>query len=129
MTAVSQSPTVFIVDDHKAVRRSLRWLVGSIGLRVETYASARELLDNYDSSRSGCLVVDVRMPDMSGPELQEELTTRAALSPIIFITGFGDVPTAVRALKNALALQRCCTRRYGYASSRSFWEHPNKRWR
>jgi FixJ family two-component response regulator len=93
------APTVFVVDDHKAVRTSLEWLISSVGLKVETYASAREFLERYDPSWPGCLVVDVRMPGMSGPELQEQLVARGAILPVIFITGYGDVATAVRTLK------------------------------
>lgn len=92
-------PTVFIVDDDAAVRDSLRWLVESVGLNVEPYATAREFLDVYDSSRPGCLVLDVRMPAMSGLDLQEELAAREPTSPIVFITGYGDVPAAVRAMR------------------------------
>ncbi len=94
---------VFVVDDDAGVRKSLRWLVESVGLSVETYASAREFLDTFDPDRPGCLVVDVRMPGMSGPDLQEALLSRGATLPIIFITGYGDVPTAVRSLKNGAA--------------------------
>ena len=95
----ASSPTVFVVDDHKAVRTSLQWLLSSVGLKVETYATASEFLDRYDPSWPGCLVADVRMPGMSGPELQEQLVARGATIPIIFITGHGDVATAVRTLK------------------------------
>jgi FixJ family two-component response regulator len=95
--------TVFIVDDDHGVRKSLRWLVGSVGLPVETYGSARDFLDSFDPDRPGCLVVDVRMPGMSGPDLQEELKSRNATLPIIFITGYGDVQTAVRTLRNGAA--------------------------
>lgn len=93
-------PTVFVVDDNTAVRRSLKWLLESVGLPVETYAAARDFLDVYEPARPGCLVTDVRMPGMSGPELQEHLRERGALLPVIFITGYGDVPTAVRTLKH-----------------------------
>jgi FixJ family two-component response regulator len=92
-------PTVFVVDDNTAVRRSLRWLVESIGLGVETYASAQEFLAAYQPERPGCLVVDVRMPGISGPELQEQLVARGSTLPVIFVTGYGDVATAVRTLK------------------------------
>lgn len=91
--------TVFVVDDHKAVRTSLQWLISSVGVEVQTYASAQEFLDRYDPGWPGCLVADVRMPGMSGPELQEQLVARGATIPIIFITGYGDVATAVRTLK------------------------------
>jgi FixJ family two-component response regulator len=94
-----QKPTVFVVDDNTAVLRTLKWLVESVGIPVETYPSARSFLDVYDPDRPGCLVTDVRLPGMSGPDLQEHLTERGSLLPVIFITGYGDVPTAVRALK------------------------------
>jgi FixJ family two-component response regulator len=94
-----QKPTVFVVDDNTAVLRTLRWLIESVGIPVETYASARTFLEGYDPDRPGCLVTDVRLPGMSGPDLQEYLSQRGSLLPVIFITGYGDVPTAVRALK------------------------------
>lgn len=94
------SPTVFIVDDDQAVARSLRWLIESVRLRVETFSSAQTFLSGYDASVPGCLVLDVRMPGMSGLELQERLALRCAyVSPIIFITGHGDVRMAVRAVQ------------------------------
>jgi len=92
-------PTVFIVDDDQAVARSLRWLIEIVRLGVETFASAQAFLDNYDSSKPGCLVLDVRMPGISGLELQERLAARRINIPIIFITGHGDVQMAVRALQ------------------------------
>jgi two-component system response regulator FixJ len=92
-------PVVFVVDDDEAVRDSLRMLMRSVGLAVETYASAMEFLDRFDAGRPGCLVLDVRMPGMSGIELQEQLVARQATLPVIFITGHGDVPMAVRALR------------------------------
>jgi len=92
--------TVFIVDDDRAVARSLRWLIESVRLKVETYASAHDFLDAYDAARPGCLVLDVRMPEMSGLELQQRLAARPAYHlPIVFITGHGDVQMAVRAVK------------------------------
>jgi FixJ family two-component response regulator len=91
--------TVFVVDDDPAMRESLAFLVGSVGLHVESYADARDFLARYDSTRAGCLVLDVRMPAMSGLELQERLAERKIELPIIMITGFGDVPMAVRSLK------------------------------
>jgi two-component system, LuxR family, response regulator FixJ len=92
--------TVFIVDDNNSVRDSLRWLVQSVGLNVETYASAQEFLDSYDYGRAGCLLLDVRMPGMSGLELQEKLAEENIDIPIIIITGHGDVPMAIRAMKS-----------------------------
>lgn len=92
-------PTVFIVDDDQAVARSLRWLIETVRLGVGTFASAQAFLDDYDLSKPGCLVLDVRMPGISGLELQERLAARQINVPIIFITGHGDVQMAVRALQ------------------------------
>ncbi len=92
-------PTVFIVDDDLAVARSLRWLIESVQIKVETFASAQAFLDGYDAAKPGCLVLDVRMPGMSGIELQERLTAQRIRVPIIFITGHGDVQMAVRAVQ------------------------------
>ena len=99
MSTVTADPTVFVVDDDRAVRESLRWLVESVGLEVETYDSARSFLDAYTVDRPGCLVLDVRMRGMSGIEMQEALAGRGITLPVIVITGFGDVATAVRAMK------------------------------
>jgi two-component system response regulator FixJ len=93
-------PTVFIVDDDQAVARSLRWLIETVRLKVETFSSAQQFLDGYDSSKPGCLVLDVRMPGMSGLDLQERLVTQRIEVPIIFITGHGDVQMAVRAVQS-----------------------------
>lgn len=93
------TPIVFIVDDDEAVRDSLRMLMESIGLATEAFASADQFLDAYDESRSGCLVLDIRMPGMSGLELQALLNERRAMLPVIFITGHGDVPMAVQAIR------------------------------
>jgi FixJ family two-component response regulator len=94
------SATVFVVDDNAAVRKSLRALMESAGLAVETYASSEEFLEAYDSERPGCLVLDVRLrAGASGLDLQDELRRRDAVLPIIVLTGHGNVPTSVRALK------------------------------
>lgn len=92
-------PTVFVVDDDAAVRDSLRWLLESVGHAVETYASGAEFLDSVEPDRPGCLLLDVRMPGMSGLELQDALQKRGTQLPIIMITAHGDVPMAVRALR------------------------------
>ena len=92
-------PTVFIVDDDDEVRDSLEDLVDSVGLRAEIFASAQEFLAAYDPLRAGCLVLDIRMPGMSGLELQEKLGERQAVLPIIFVTGHGDIPMAVEAMR------------------------------
>ncbi len=91
--------TVFVVDDDPAARDSVAALVRSKGLPVATYASAEQFLTAFDSSRVGCLVVDVRMTGMTGLDLQEVLRQGGSRLPIIIITGFGDVPTAVRAMR------------------------------
>jgi len=93
-------PTVFIVDDDVAMLDSLRWLVESVGLKVETFASAQAFLDAYSTERLGCLVVDVRMPGVSGIELQEQLVAEKITIPVIVISGHGDVPIAVRAMRS-----------------------------
>ena len=94
-----RAPVVFIVDDDEAVRGSLRLLLKSVGLVPTALASAREFLQNYDPTQPGCLVLDVRMPEMSGLELQEQLNRLGAVIPVIFITGHGDVPMAVEAMQ------------------------------
>lgn len=91
--------TVFIVDDDEAVRDSLRWLLEANGYRVKSFAGAEEFLAAYDPEQIGVLIADVRMPGMSGLELQEELIARKAPLPIVFITGHGDVPMAVSTIK------------------------------
>ena len=91
--------TIFVVDDDAGLRASLRWLFESLNVEVETYGAAREFLQNYGSDRSGCLVLDVRMPEISGLELQRILNEQDSHIPVIFVTGYGDVPMAVRAMK------------------------------
>lgn len=99
MPSNSKPATVFVVDDDADVRGSLRFLFDSAGHRVEVFASANEFLAAFDPSRPGCLVADVRMPGMSGVDLQTELIARGCTIPIIFISGHADVPIAVRAMK------------------------------
>ncbi len=94
-----RAPVVFIVDDDEAVRSSLRLLLKSVGLVPTALPSAREFLDKYDPAQPGCLVLDGRMPDLSGLELQEKLNLQGAVIPVIFITGHGDVPMAVEAMR------------------------------
>lgn len=95
-----QAPVVFIVDDDASVRDSLRWLIESVQLAVKCYATAQEFLDDYANQQTGCVVLDVRMPGVSGLDLQEELTRRQFMLPVIIITGHADVPMAVRAFKS-----------------------------
>ena len=98
MTSTAK-PTVYVVDDDAGVRQLLERLIQSVGLPVETFASAQDFLRSYDPSKPGCLVLDIRMPGMSGLELQELLSDEQNPIPIIMITGHGEVSTAVRAMR------------------------------
>ena len=91
--------TVFIVDDDKGVRNSIRELLASVGLRGEMYESAHSFLDAFDPERPGCLVLDVRMARMSGLALEAKLAEMGAHLPIVFLSGHGDIPMAVGAIK------------------------------
>jgi two-component system response regulator FixJ len=97
--APDKNETVFVVDDDPDVRDSLSVLLSSANFQVETFDSARAFLASDALGRAGCLVADVRMPDMDGLELQEEIGKRKSKLPVIIITGHGDVPLAVRAMK------------------------------
>ncbi|MGI9285916.1 MAG: response regulator transcription factor [Pseudomonadales bacterium] len=92
--------TVYVVDDDEAVLDALALLLDTVGLNCETFPSAIAFLEAYDGTGGGCLVLDIRMPGMSGLELQEKLTEKSVLLPIIFITGHGDIPMAVEAMRN-----------------------------
>jgi FixJ family two-component response regulator len=96
-------PLVYLVDDDDAVRDSLGLLLRSIGLDCELHASGLDFLDHYDPKRHSCLVADIRMPGLSGLELQQRLNELKSEIPIIFITGHGDVPMAVNAMKAGAA--------------------------
>src|SRR5215469_11253657 len=91
--------SVFVVDDDAAVRQGLRFLLRTAGYSVEVFASARSFLEGYNPRRRGCLLLDVRMPEMTGPELQQQLNVRGWRIPVIFITGHGTVPLAIAAMK------------------------------
>jgi FixJ family two-component response regulator len=91
--------TVFIVDDDQEVRQALALLMESVGLHVETFESGNDFLRQFDPARPGCMILDVRMPGMSGLELQARLAAEAIHPPVIIITGHGDVPMAVRAVQ------------------------------
>ena len=91
--------TVFVVDDDEAVRDSLGALLESAGFEVESFGSGADFLDRLDPKRGGCIVLDVRMPGLSGLEIQEKLTEKRIALPVIIITGHGDVPIAVQAIK------------------------------
>jgi two-component system response regulator FixJ len=93
------NPIVHIVDDDEAVRRSLAFMLGSAGLAVRVYDSAAAFLDGVDTLQCGCLITDVRMPEMTGIELLQRIRERLPSLPAIVITGHGDVPLAVEAMK------------------------------
>jgi RNA polymerase sigma factor (sigma-70 family) len=99
MNTPQTASTVYIVDDDEAVRDSLRWLLEANNYRVRAFPSGESFLAEYDEKRPGVLIVDVRMPGMSGLELQEQLIARKSTMPIVFITGHGDVPMAVSTIK------------------------------
>lgn len=95
----TEQQTVFIVDDDEDIREALSLLMRSVGIRPKAFASAREFLHHVNPYDSGCLVLDIRMPEMNGMELQAELHKRRIKMPIVFLTGHGDVPLAVAAMK------------------------------
>jgi FixJ family two-component response regulator len=94
------NPVVYIVDDDPDMRDSLRWLLNTVGLRTETFASAAEFMSGYSGQGPACLVLDVRMPGESGLDVLEQLTTSGLRIPVLFITAYADVPMAVRAMKS-----------------------------
>ncbi|HRX87450.1 MAG TPA: response regulator transcription factor [Phycisphaerae bacterium] len=96
---MASDPTVFIVDDDQAVRDSLQWLIQSVGLNVVTFPDALSFLNHVNEDQAGCVVLDVRLPGISGLELQQKLAARGIRMPVIIVTGHGDVPMAVRAMK------------------------------
>ena len=98
--SMTQAPVVLVVDDDPSVRSSLKFLVSSVGLRVETFDSADALLQRKLPDAPSCLVLDVRLPGASGLDFQRELAGRNCRTPIIFITGHGDIPMSVRAMKD-----------------------------
>jgi len=100
MSDMTSNPIVFIVDDDPDMRGALRYLIEGIGLEIREYENGRAFLNDYDGSRPACLVLDMRMPDIGGLEVQEDLLSRGIDIPVILLTGFGDVPSAVRALKS-----------------------------
>jgi FixJ family two-component response regulator len=100
MTSAGSATLVYLVDDDDAFRDSLRWLLESSGYRVAAYPSAASFLENYRADSGACIVLDVRMPGTSGLELQQEIGRRGGAIPVIFVTGHGDVPMAVHAIKH-----------------------------
>ena len=95
-----QDPIVYIVDDDPDMLDSLRWLMKTVGLHVETFSSAADFLRDFSPSSPGCLIFDIRMPSTSGLDLFETLVARGERMPVIFITAFADVPMAIRAMKS-----------------------------
>lgn len=91
--------TVFVIDDDQSIREALKSLISSMGLPVETFASAQEFLQSRRCGRPGCLVLDIRLPGLSGLDLQREMADANILTPVVFITGHGDIPMTVRAMK------------------------------
>jgi FixJ family two-component response regulator len=99
-SAPSLAPIVYIVDDDNGMRTSLAWLLESVGVKSAGFANANEFLGAFDPSVPACLVLDVRMPEQSGFDVQAELNRQGATLPIIFVSGHGDIPMSVRALQN-----------------------------
>lgn len=95
----NSKPVIYVVDDDNAMAQSIRWLIESVGLHVEIFNHPKLFLKEYDPRRHGCLILDVRMPEIGGLELQEQLKQKGIAIPVIFITGHGDVPMAIRAMK------------------------------
>jgi CheY-like chemotaxis protein len=115
--APSDSPVVFVVDDDVSVRESLEPLLAWAGWRVETFATAGEFLERVPVEAVSCLVLDVQLPGLNGLDLQQRLTADAPEMPIVFITGHGDIPMTVRAMKagaaeflTSLSPTTCCCR-------------------
>jgi two-component system response regulator FixJ len=97
---MTANPIVMVVDDDSGVRNAMRTLLKSVGIQSALYASAQEFLGAYQPTQPGCLVLDIRMPGMSGLELQQELNLRGAVIPVIFMSGHGDIPMAVEAMQH-----------------------------
>jgi FixJ family two-component response regulator len=95
-----RKPVIYIVDDDDGMRRALTVLMTAVGYQPEAFARPAEFLSKYDANQAGCLVLDVRMPEMSGLEVQQQLNRSGALIPVILITGHGDIPMAVQAMKD-----------------------------
>jgi FixJ family two-component response regulator len=101
---VSQAKeTVFLVDDDASVLKGLRRLLAAAGFEVAAFESPQQFLERFDASAPGCLVLDLAMPGLNGMELQQELAARGSTLPIVFLTGHGDVPTSVQAMKRGAA--------------------------
>src|SRR6201996_5612152 len=99
MDEASKSSTVYVVDDDDGMRRALSLLLNTVGYKTAAFATPAEFLEKFKPDSAGCLVLDIRMPGMSGLELQQHLNRMGSMLPVIFITGHGDVPMAVQAMK------------------------------
>lgn len=97
---MNSTPVVSVVDDDEQVRESLAALIQSMNVEVEVYASGREFLDHYNPNQPGCIVLDLRMPQLNGQEVIDELNARQITTPVIMISGHGDIPAAVAAIKS-----------------------------
>jgi two-component system response regulator FixJ len=97
---MNSSATVYVVDDDEGIRHSLALLIGAIGLKVRVFSDAASFLDTFDPTLRGCIVADLKMPGLNGLEMQERLNAVNCRMPIIFLSGHGDVPAAVRALRH-----------------------------
>jgi two-component system response regulator FixJ len=97
---MNKNPVVMVVDDDSGVRNAMRALLKSVGLNATLYGSAQEFLGAYDPQQPGCLLLDIRMPGMSGMDLQQELNLRGAVVPVIFMSGHADIPMAVEAMQH-----------------------------
>ena len=95
----SRPATVFVVDDDPSVRRGVERLLRSAGLTIEVFGSASEFLDRYDRDATGCVILDLAMPGFDGLQMQQALAERGSALPIIFLTGHGDIPSSVQAMK------------------------------
>ena len=96
----TNTPVAYIVDDDEAVRTSLAWLLSSVGIRTECFDGPEAFLKAYDENSLSCLILDIRMPEVSGFQLQSRLNELGAAIPVIFVSGHGDIPMSVRALQN-----------------------------
>ena len=125
---MSEEQTVYIVDDDEGIREGLSLLLDTVAQQHKVYSSAQEFLDQYHPSISGCIVLDIRMPRMSGLELQEKLLELETTLPIIFITGHGDVPMAVEAMRRRCSgLYPQTFQRTGFARSDQRGSGPGQR--
>src|SRR5690606_32070215 len=96
----ARQPAIYIVDDDDGMRRALSVLMSTVGYQAVAFDKPGEFLEKFDANQHGCLVLDVRMPQMSGLEVQQELNRRGAMLPVIMVTGHGDIPMAVQAMKD-----------------------------